>query len=79
MIVDRVLEQDDLDATYERALEAGGQPTMPPSDCFWGDRYGWITDPFGHIWALATVKEVLTPEEVEQRMSQMATHGEGEC
>jgi PhnB protein len=41
---------------------------LPISDCFWGDRYGWVRDPYGHIWALATVLEELTPEEVQRRM-----------
>ena len=35
---------------------------------FWGDRYGWVRDPFGHMWALCTVKEVLTPSQVEERL-----------
>lgn len=59
---------DDVDASYRRAVEAGAVPTLPVSDQFWGDRYGWVTDPYGHIWALATVKEELTPEQVHERM-----------
>ncbi len=59
---------DDVDAAYKRAVDAGGIPVMPPMDAFWGDRYSWVTDPFGYIWALSTVKEVLTPEQVKQRM-----------
>jgi hypothetical protein len=34
---------------------------------FWGDRYGNLTDPFGHVWALATHKEDLTPQQMEER------------
>lgn len=62
---------DDVDAAYKRAVDAGAVPTLPVSDCFWGDRYGWVTDPYGHIWALATVVEELTPEEVAKRMAEM--------
>lgn len=62
---------DDSDAAFERAAKEGAHPTLPIHDAFWGDRYGWVTDPFGHIWALATMKEILTPEEVEQRMAAM--------
>lgn len=62
---------DDVDAAYRRAIDAGALPTIPPSDAFFGDRYGWVTDPFGHTWALATVKEQLTPEEIERRMGEM--------
>ncbi len=62
---------DDVDAAFQRAVLAGGEPTMPPADMFFGDRYGWVTDPFGHIWALATVKQTLTAEEIEGRMGEM--------
>lgn len=71
---------DDVDAAYQRAVDAGATPVLPVSDCFWGDRYGWVRDPYGHIWALATVLEDLTPEEVKRRMDQMmAKMGEGRC
>lgn len=71
---------DDVDAAYQRAVDAGATPVLPVSDCFWGDRYGWVRDPYGHIWALATVLEELTPEEVKRRMDQMmAKMGEGRC
>ena len=59
---------DDVDGWFSRAVAAGGQPTMPPADTFFGDRYGWVTDPSGHIWALATVKEELTADEIGERM-----------
>ena len=59
---------EDVDKTYRRAIDEGASPALPPADMFWGDRYGWIRDPFGHVWALSTVHEVLTPEEVNQRM-----------
>jgi PhnB protein len=59
---------DDVDAAYERAVKAGGKPMLPVGDAFYGDRTGWIADPFGHIWAISTVKEELTPDQVHQRM-----------
>lgn len=62
---------DDVDAAYKRAVDAGATPTMPPMDTFFGDRYGWVRDPFGHTWALAMVKEELTPEEIARRMEDM--------
>lgn len=58
----------DADDAYKRAIDAGAQPTVPLFDAFWGDRYGCITDPYGHVWAFATQREVLTPEEIERRM-----------
>lgn len=58
----------DADAAYRRAVDAGAQPTVPPFDAFWGDRYGCVTDPYGHVWAIAAELETLTAEEVERRM-----------
>ena len=59
---------EDVDSAYQHAIHKGASPAWPPTDMFWGDRYGWVRDPFGHIWALCTIKEVLTVEEVEARM-----------
>jgi hypothetical protein len=39
---------------------------MPVTDMFWGDRYGKLTDPFGHKWSIATRKRNMTSEEIEQ-------------
>jgi uncharacterized glyoxalase superfamily protein PhnB len=58
----------DVDAAFKRAVDEGASPALPPTDMFWGDRYGWVRDPFGHVWAFATVLEMLTPKEVEERM-----------
>lgn len=58
----------DVDAAYKRAVDEGGSPALPPTTMFWGDRYGWVRDPFGHVWALNQVQELLSPEEVHQRM-----------
>jgi PhnB protein len=58
---------EDVDATFEQALGAGATVTMPLEDQFWGDRFGTVTDPFGHTWSLATHKEDLTPEEIAER------------
>jgi PhnB protein len=41
----------DVDAAMARAEAAGATIFMPPSDVFWGARYGRLTDPFGHVWA----------------------------
>lgn len=42
---------DNVDAWYQRAVDAGCTPVMPPSDMFWGDRYAQCKDPFGILWA----------------------------
>ena len=44
----------DVDAAYRQAVAAGAEGTMPPADMFWGDRFGQVTDPFGHKWQIAT-------------------------
>lgn len=44
----------DCDAAIARAAEFGATVTMPAEDMFWGDRYGQVTDPFGHVWSFST-------------------------
>jgi uncharacterized glyoxalase superfamily protein PhnB len=58
---------EDTDATFNQAVAAGATVRMPPMDMFWGDRYGQVIDPFGHIWAMATHKEDVSPEEMARR------------
>lgn len=58
---------EDVDSTYQRAIDAGGKPTMPVADMFWGDRYGTLVDPFGHTWGIGTHTEDLSAQEIEQR------------
>lgn len=43
-----------VDDVYARAVAAGGTPTEPVQDMFWGDRCGGINDPYGHHWLIAT-------------------------
>jgi PhnB protein len=47
-----MLPVQDVDAWYNRAVEAGCTAVMPPADMFWGDRYGQVKDPFGVTWAI---------------------------
>ena len=65
----------DVDAQFAKALAAGGVVKQPLKDQFYGDRSGTITDPFGHIWTIATHTEDLSAEEVERRMAAL-TPGE---
>ena len=58
---------EDVDAAYRRAIDAGATETMAPENMFWGDRFGTVTDPFGHSWQIATHVEDLTPEEMAKR------------
>jgi PhnB protein len=58
---------DDVDAVVKRAVDAGATVTMEVADQFWGDRFGTITDPFGHVWSIATHVEDVPPDEMADR------------
>jgi PhnB protein len=58
---------EDVDAVVKRAVESGATITMEIADQFWGDRFGTITDPFGHSWSIATHVEDVPPEEMAER------------
>lgn len=57
---------DDADATFKKAVAAGATPTMQMTDMFWGDRFGSVQDPFGHIWGIATHKKDMSLEEINK-------------
>src|SRR5450432_349326 len=58
---------EDVDSAFTRAVSAGAKVDMPIADMFWGDRYGQLTDPFGHSWSLATHIEDVAPAEMARR------------
>ena len=58
---------EDVDAVVSQAVEAGATVTMEVADQFWGDRFGTVTDPFGHVWSIATHVEDVAPEEIAER------------
>jgi PhnB protein len=58
---------EDVDAVTQKAVDAGATVTMEVADQFWGDRFGSITDPFGHSWSIATHVEDVPPEEMAER------------
>ena len=65
----------DCDKVFNQAVAAGAKSSMAPADQFWGDRYGQLTDPYGHVWGIATHIEDLSPAEMEERGRQfMASH-----
>jgi PhnB protein len=69
---------DDADAAFARALAAGATTRYPLEDVFWGDRYGKVTDPFGHEWGIATHVRDVSPEEMQQAAAAwMAQQGSG--
>ncbi len=67
-----MLYVDDAEATFKAAIEAGGEVEVEVEEMFWGDRFGQLTDPFGHRWAVATHVEDLTDEQIQQRSELLA-------
>lgn len=61
----------DVDATVQRAAEAGATVTMEVADQFYGDRCGNIKDPFGHKWSIATHVEDVPPDEISRRAAKL--------
>jgi len=57
----------DVDAVVSRAAAAGGKIVRPVQDQFYGDRGGAFTDPFGHVWHVATHIEDVPLDEINRR------------
>ena len=62
----------DVDATFARAVAAGATVRRPVADQFYGDRVGTLTDPFGHVWSIATHREDVSVEEAKRRMASLS-------
>jgi len=62
-----MVEVDEVDLAAGRAVDAGAEIEMPVQETFWGERYGVVVDPFGHRWALSTIREQLTPDDISSR------------
>jgi uncharacterized glyoxalase superfamily protein PhnB len=61
----------DVDAFIAHAVKSGATLKMPAQDMFWGDRYGVITDPFGHSWSIATPQREVSAEELQEAVKNM--------
>ena len=66
---------EDVDTVFKNAIDAGGTEKKAVQDQFYGDRSGTLTDPFGHVWTVATHKEDVAPEEIDKRLAAMKSHG----
>jgi PhnB protein len=64
---------EDVDAVVGRAVELGATLQRAPQDQFYGDRDGYVVDPFGHGWTVATHVEDVAPEELVRRMAELQT------
>jgi PhnB protein len=70
---------EDVDSVFNQAVGAGAKADMPPTNMFWGDRFGKLTDPFGHLWSLATHIEDVAPEEMERRGREAMAQSAGQA
>src|SRR6202140_484672 len=61
----------DVDRVVERAAAEGAKILKPVQDQFYGDRSGFIQDPFGHLWGIATHVEDVSPQEMKERMKKL--------
>lgn len=66
------LEVDDVDARFQRAVDAGATVIMPLDDQFWGARYGCLADPYGQQWSMGQQVREVSPEEIAAAMGQNA-------
>jgi PhnB protein len=60
-----------VDEVVRRATTEGAKKLKPVEDQFYGDRTGFIQDPFGHLWGVATHIEDVSPKDMEARMKKM--------
>ena len=68
---------EDVDSAFRQAVDAGGQPQMPVTDMFWGDRTGQFIDPFGHRWAIDQHLRDVPRDEVARLAAQAFAGGPG--
>jgi PhnB protein len=61
----------DVDSVVKTAVAEGAKILKPVEDQFYGDRSGFIQDPFGHLWGIATHVEDVSPEQMSERMKKM--------
>ena len=62
-----VMYVEDVDAVVQKAVDEGAKIREEVEDKFWGDRFGTIRDPFGHVWSIGTHVEDVSPQEMAAR------------
>ena len=60
---------EDVDAAFQRAIDAGAKELRPVKDQFYGDRTGTLADPFGHVWSIGTHIADVSFEEMQKHMA----------
>jgi uncharacterized glyoxalase superfamily protein PhnB len=68
---------EDCDATYERALAAGGTSVREPENQFYGDRSAGVRDPAGNLWWISTHVEDVPEDELAKRMEEAVAQPTG--
>jgi PhnB protein len=68
---------EDVESVWQRAVEAGAEVRQPLGDAFWGEKYGQITDPFGHRWGLAQRVRDVPPDEIARAAAALFGGGTG--
>jgi PhnB protein len=71
------IQVPDVDAFAKHAAEEGMKLVREPKDQFYGHRDATLEDPFGYSWAVFTVKEEMSVEEMHRRMKGMPQGPEG--
>ncbi len=67
------LHVDDVDALHLQAIAAGATEIMPPKDQFYGERTSKIRDPFGHEWLLGQEIEKVSPDDMQDRYTEITS------
>jgi len=63
----------DVEASFQKAIDAGATVVMPVDNMFYGDRVGQVMDPYGYKWMITTHVEDMSFEEMQKRSDQMFT------
>lgn len=72
-----VLYVENVDRRFRQAIGAGAKELKPVQDQFYGDRSGTLSDPFGHVWTIATHKEDVSQQEMHRRMEAFTKKQQG--
>ncbi len=70
------LQMEDVQSFWDKAVAGGATVVFPLADMFWGDRYGQVTDPYGHKWSMSQTLKVMSDEEM-QRAADVALEEKG--
>ena len=68
---------NNVDKIWQQAIDAGAKITMPLDNQFWGERYGQLTDPYGHHWSVSQQVNMTKKEKDEKQKQAMAMFAHG--